>query len=44
MKEKYTTPKCEIIKFSSNDVITTSFVGVDGTQSSYEEFEMNDFN
>lgn len=43
MKEKYTTPECEIMRFSAEDVITTSVAGVNDTQSLYEEFEMDDF-
>ena len=43
MKEKYTNPECEIIKFSAEDVITTSVVGDNGTQSEYEDFVMSDF-
>ena len=43
MKEKYIAPECEIIKFSAEDVITTSVVGVNSIQSEYEEFEMGDF-
>ena len=44
MKEKYTTPECEIMMFSAEDVITTSVAGVNELQSEYEEFELSDFN
>ena len=43
MKEKYTSPECEIVRFSSEDVITTSVTRVNDIQSVYEEFEMGDF-
>ena len=33
MKEKYTVPEMEIIKFDAEDVITTSPVGVDDPQT-----------
>ena len=43
IKEKYVSPECEVISFTSEDVITKSAVGLDGTQDEYAEFDTNYF-
>ena len=37
MKEKYETPVCEVIEFETEDVITTSGIGVGLGDGGYDE-------
>ena len=39
MKEKYTSPECKIITFSSEDVITTSGLKAYDLQSEFDEYD-----
>ena len=43
MKEKYTSPECKIITFSSEDVITTSGLKTTETQSNFKIFKSQYF-
>ena len=42
-KEKYVSPECEVINFTSEDVITKSAVGLGDMQDEYAEFDANKF-
>ena len=42
-KEKYVSPECEVINFTSEDVITISSVGLGDTQDEYAEFDASGF-
>lgn len=43
MKQKYISPECEIIKFNSKDIITTSTITTQTTQTTFAVFDKTKF-